>query len=661
MSVYRIQGEGLTYNRKALIRCTMNNPGHFMALKENFPVVDSKPVNDTISKVFFERAMIQSSTIDKLKDLWSSFRFSSNRFLRMLGKRLAQHHILLLILSIINLLFMHYSLFNSSNVERQIEFTLYFDNLSVVTSEVLFIFFVLSLLTKMKMRLAAFFTAFLTLLWSFCNVVYARFFFQYISVSAIVESENLFDPFIFKCLVDGIRWSDIYYLGSMLISCFLYKRISESRLGIKEFRCGVFVMIMMLVIDVVAHVSYCVSSPSKRYLSYIKHRISLELLSQQCYSAQPVYANFQRGSIRALGYGLMECFSSTMVLTDGQQNEIETELESLRPFQICAKSHPQIDNVIFILVESYMSFTVNMKVKGQEVTPFLNSLYRDSTVFYNGQMNPNITLGESSDGQFIYLTGLLPLRSEITITKAKRYSYPALPRLLTMKKNIHSQMVIPTSPSMWSQDVMSDRYGIEKLYSTNDYLKPHSMYLSDDQIIDMADSVNKISKQPFFSMVLTFSMHQPYVNEVDSTFNVYESEYSSSLNHYLNACHYTDRQLRIYFDGLKKQGLYDHSLIIITADHHVGSSALELPDSMVDRKLPLFIINGGDAMSVAWTGVCNQLDVFTTILDLLEVDSSWRGLGHSLLSPAYKNSLSNKKWQMSEWIIKSGYLDGIDY
>lgn len=83
MSVYRIQGEGLTYNKQALIRCTMNNPGHFITLKENFPIVAAKPVDDTISKVFFERAMIQEGFVDKFNDYLSSFRYSSKRFLRM--------------------------------------------------------------------------------------------------------------------------------------------------------------------------------------------------------------------------------------------------------------------------------------------------------------------------------------------------------------------------------------------------------------------------------------------------------------------------------------------------------------------------------------------------------------------------------------------------
>lgn len=563
----------------------------------------------------------------------------------------------LLGLSVLNMIVMHYAIFLSCNPERQIDSTVYADNLCIVICEVLLLFLILSILTRRKERLAAFLSSLFTLLWSFCNVVYSRFFFQYISVSAIGESGNLLDPFIFQCLIDGVRWPDLYYLGSLLISIFLFFKTPDYRFRLQEIKYGFLIMVIMFLLDIASHVVYCVSSPSMRYFSYVKHRLSLELFSQQCYSAQPVYANFQRGSVRSIGYGITENFSGTMKLSDIQRKEIEEELVSLEPEQNCVMSHPNIRNVIFILVESYMSFTIDLKVKGKEVTPFLNSLYRDSTVYYNGQMIPNITLGESSDGQFIYMTGLLPLRSAITVTKAKKYSYPALPRQLSKAKGMHTQMVIPTAPSMWSQDVMCEKYGIENLYSTSDYQKPHSMYLSDDQIFDLAESVNRISQQPFFSMVLTFSMHQPYVKELDSTFNVYEEGYSASLNHYLNACHFTDKELRRYFDGLKKLGLFDQSLIVIASDHHVGNGALELPDSMADRRLPLFIINGGINREEAWTGECQQLDVYTTLLDLLDIESTWRGLGHSLLSPVYKGSLTDKKWELSEWIIKSGYFN----
>ncbi len=90
MSVYRIQGEGLTYNQPAMIRTTMNNPDHFMCLKDNFPIVDAKPVDDTISKTFFERAIMQKSLPLSIRDYWMSFIYNPVRFFRMSGKALGK-------------------------------------------------------------------------------------------------------------------------------------------------------------------------------------------------------------------------------------------------------------------------------------------------------------------------------------------------------------------------------------------------------------------------------------------------------------------------------------------------------------------------------------------------------------------------------------------
>lgn len=89
MSVYRIQGEGLTYNQKALIKCKMNNPEHFLCLKENFPIVNPLPVDETISKTLFERAMIQVNTYNCLKDLILSIKASPLTFNKMVLKHIA--------------------------------------------------------------------------------------------------------------------------------------------------------------------------------------------------------------------------------------------------------------------------------------------------------------------------------------------------------------------------------------------------------------------------------------------------------------------------------------------------------------------------------------------------------------------------------------------
>ena len=86
MSVYRIQGQGLTYNNKALIRTIMNNPEHFKCLKKNFPIVNKYNVDDTISKTYFERALIQKSFKEKFSDYFMSFRYNYLRFWGMVFK-----------------------------------------------------------------------------------------------------------------------------------------------------------------------------------------------------------------------------------------------------------------------------------------------------------------------------------------------------------------------------------------------------------------------------------------------------------------------------------------------------------------------------------------------------------------------------------------------
>ena len=147
-----------------------------------------------------------------------------------------------------------------------------------------------------------------------------------------------------------------------------------------------------------------------------------------------------------------------------------------------------------------------------------------------------------------------------------------------------------------------------------------------------------------------------YIENIDNEFTATVGVEPSEFGYYLNACHYTDNQIKRYFDSLKAKGLYDSSLIVIVADHHVSENQLELPPIINERELPVFIINGGFSTDEAWHGQCNQLDVFTTILDILNIDSEWRGLGHTLLNPHYKNSLTEAGYNYSEWIILSDYF-----
>lgn len=83
MSVYRIQGGGVTYDKNAKKERAMRAPYHFECLRDNFPIVDSGPIDDTIAKTYFERALIQNSFIEKIKDFSRSIKNNPRRFFSM--------------------------------------------------------------------------------------------------------------------------------------------------------------------------------------------------------------------------------------------------------------------------------------------------------------------------------------------------------------------------------------------------------------------------------------------------------------------------------------------------------------------------------------------------------------------------------------------------
>jgi len=208
---------------------------------------------------------------------------------------------------------------------------------------------------------------------------------------------------------------------------------------------------------------------------------------------------------------------------------------------------------------------------------------------------------------------------------------------------------------MWQQEAMDAVYGIDKPYQNIDVVKDRNQALTDEQVFSLAMKTDKVSRQPFFSMILTVDTHQPYREPVIPDFSLAGSDFPDSYKNYLIACHQVDRLIAGYFAHLRHADVYDNSLIVILSDHHAHMDALGMGDK-ITKEIPLYIVNGGIDNNKAWKGACNQLDVFTTILDVLGIDSEWKGLGHTLLSADYKNSVTPQMWDISEWIIEGNYF-----
>lgn len=557
---------------------------------------------------------------------------------------------LLIAFPMLNLLFMHYFFYFRRILEWTWKYSIII-NIFGVTFDVFFLLVLFLTLFSGRFKPAIAIVQVLTLIWSFVNVMYGKFFFQYMSLSAIREVHGLGDSLVINSILSAFYWYDIFYLISGLGFIVAYRKT-------KPYRCQYQTILKLLLIPLFS-VILTILTFTAYYLKYYRYAWKLhaiELLYDLYRGGTPNLAHFQTGCVRAVFYELFEMYD-VKELTPEQRKEIEIFYSDHSQRITHHKRNPQIKNVIFILLESFLSAPIDLKVDGKEITPFLNSLKRDSDVFYNGNMISDIGCGESGDGQFIYMTGIMPLKYKMTIGQVKGKMLPSLPKVLKNELCVkNNEIIFPTSPNFWQQADMNVVYGIDQSYSLFDLTRNNWKEIDDEFIFDYAAQSLSVSKTPFFSLILSVSAHHPYDRFFGENLFLKDKSLSEEYKNYLNTCHHTDKQVKNFIQVLKSKKLYDNSLIVITSDHYAHLDMLKMVGSVSDH-IPLFIVHGNVDETSSWKGEFHQIDVFTTLLDLLDVKQPWRGLGHTLLSPNYSVSTDKETYDISQMIIEGDYFD----
>lgn len=170
-------------------------------------------------------------------------------------------------------------------------------------------------------------------------------------------------------------------------------------------------------------------------------------------------------------------------------------------------------------------------------------------------------------------------------------------------------------------------------YSTSDFTvhgaKPGSAYLT-DKLLAHVDKFQKGRLRPkrerFFAWAHYYDPHDPYF-EVPG----YPAEDGGDRARYEAICRSVDAELGRLFDGLKARGLWDDTLIVITADH--GDEFLDHGHRFHGRTLyeemvhvPLILrVPGVSKRPIE--GPVGQLELAPTLLDLLgqPIPRQWIG------------------------------------
>ncbi|OMD00005.1 LTA synthase family protein [Paenibacillus sp. FSL R5-0636] len=307
-------------------------------------------------------------------------------------------------------------------------------------------------------------------------------------------------------------------------------------------------------------------------------------------------------------------------------------------------------NVIVIQMEAFQNFPLHQSLKGQELTPVLNKLADEG--FYFPHVYQQIGPGNTSDAEFMSNTSIYPIGTLAMSTGFGDRELPSLPRLLR-DKGYEAYTFHVNQVGFWNRNELYPALGFngyyDKDYFTNDHF--NAFGASDEQLyITGVEKMAELQKKgtPFYAQMVTASSHHPFqIPDSFKKISVPDELKNTMLGDYLTAINYTDYAIGTLIEGLKKNGMWDNTVLVMYGDHfglqprdvppEQVESALGIPyDSRISRfNIPLIVHVPGMEQGKVVERTGGQLDILPTIANLLGVslrEEGYTAFGHDLLN-----------------------------
>ena len=526
---------------------------------------------------------------------------------------------------------------------------------------------------KPKWRKWSWIVIVLLTLWCMAQLLYMPSYRDLMPLSSFLLVENMGGT-VARSVFGSFRLAVLEVLLPPIVLYFAYriwfKRSIETSKSSWPRRLGAALMCLLAFIGIrlsMTAMHYYHDSESTSYAQ--------QLTNDYCvmWTRQGDYLN-QNGAVPYMLYGFATTIHNRTTLSDSEKLEV-TRFINEQPQSSNDYSTAQGKNVILLVVESLNSWVINLKIDGREITPTLNELCRDTVnnlVTLN--MRTQVKNGRSSDGIFMYNTGLLPLTTQAVANTYGDVPYPSLVKLMG---NYDSFYACCDEPTLWNVRNMASTYGYDDFYGKAeiDSLIKSNGYLIDKALLDKVAQMLPQRKQPFIGLVATAGMHHPYNSPMEPTTWIQSSgKYTREVRCYLECAAAFDSALQQFILAMKHEGLYDNTMLVIVSDHseNVDDDPAGRPSIEPEGDRCVFLaINSGQNGIIA--GPVGQIDIFPTLVELMGVGNQrWNGLGNSLLhgnvasvAASPSQSLGNgsllsrqqKAWRISEMIIKSRWFE----
>ncbi|MDN4608241.1 LTA synthase family protein [Sporosarcina highlanderae] len=468
----------------------------------------------------------------------------------------------------------------------------------------------------------------------YANVVYYRFFSDFITLPTLFQTQNFGD--LGGSVLSLIKSYDILFFVDVFV--LFYVRFSSkikketSRLGHKK---AVAVIAFALVLSILNLGLAEISRPQLLSRGFDRNYI-VKYLGMYNYTIYDSVETMVASSQRVFA----DSNDITEVINFTQSNYAKPNANYFG----AAKGM----NVIYLHLESFQNFLIDYKLNGEEVTPFLNSLTKDENTLYFDNFFHQTGQGKTSDAEFMLENSLFGLpQGSAFITKALN-TFQAAPSILK-DYGYTSAVFHGNNGSFWNRNVIYKSFGFDNFFDASYYdtSSPTDMAeygLLDKPFYEQSESLLTTLLQPFYTKFITVGNHYPYKMDQDLVTIEKATTGDKSVDDYFQTARYTDEAIEKVFDRLKELGLYDNSMIVLYGDHYgisenhkkamaqvIGKEITPYESANLQR-VPLFIhvpnMKGGTNHTYG-----GQTDLLPTLLHLLGIDTkNFIQFGSDLLS-----------------------------
>lgn len=482
----------------------------------------------------------------------------------------------------------------------------------------MFIFGMGFLLGEKKQKMYVIISSFIVSSILYANIVYYREFFDFITIPLLMQTSNLAD--LKSSIWELTSLTDVFYFLDVVVLIVL---------NLKKPHFITFKAVTPPLTSV-----YFLSAAGLLFFNLALTESQRPELLTRTFDREILVKNLGTYNFHLYDSYLQTKTKAQRAFANGNElSEIEqyTNSNYTAPADLFGVAKGK--NLILISLESVQSFVIGEKVNGKEITPFLNEFLKES--YYFDEFYHQTGQGKTSDSEFLLDNSLYPLdRGAVFFTHSDNEFSSMTEKL--KENGYFTASFHANNKSFWNRDVMYNTLGYDRFYSMPDYeiASDNSVGwgMKDIDFFKQSIPYLKDQQQPFYSKFITLTNHFPFhIDNEDRVIDEFDSE-SGTLNRYFPTVRYTDEAIKLFIEDLKKEGLYDDSVIVMYGDHYgisenhnqamakfLGKEVTPFESVQLQRVPMIIHIPGQEGKTIS--SVSGQIDLRPTLLHLLGISS----------------------------------------